>query len=56
MGRMTPESRLKMLTEKLDLTDDQQAKLKPILEDESNTDEDPPRRCFSEPGRIRGRR
>ena len=32
---MTPESRLKMLTEKLDLTDDQQAKLKPILEDES---------------------
>ena len=35
MGRMTPESRLKMLTEKLDLTDDQQAKLKPILEDES---------------------
>ena len=35
MGGMTPESRLKMLTEKLDLTDDQQAKLKPILEDES---------------------
>ena len=35
MGRMTPESRLKMLTEKLDLTEDQQAKLKPILEDES---------------------
>ena len=30
-----PESRLKMLTEKLDLTEDQQAKLKPILEDES---------------------
>ena len=35
MGAMTPESRLKMLTEKLNLTDDQQAKLKPILEDES---------------------
>ena len=35
MGRMTPESRLKMLTEKLDLTDDQKARLKPILEDES---------------------
>ncbi len=35
MGAMTPESRLKMLTEKLDLTEDQQAKLKPILEDES---------------------
>jgi protein CpxP len=35
MGPMTPESRLKMLTEKLDLTADQQAKLKPILEDES---------------------
>jgi Spy/CpxP family protein refolding chaperone len=34
-GAMTPESRLKMLTEKLDLTEDQQAKLKPILEDES---------------------
>ena len=32
---MTPESRLKMLTEKLDLTEDQQAKLKPILEDQS---------------------
>ena len=35
MGAMTPESRLKMLTEKLDLTEDQQAKLKTILEDES---------------------
>ena len=34
-GAMTPESRLKMLTEKLKLTADQQAKLKPILEDES---------------------
>ncbi|MFZ0864524.1 MAG: hypothetical protein ABR881_30145 [Candidatus Sulfotelmatobacter sp.] len=32
---MTPESRLKMLTEKLNLTEDQQAKLKPVLEDES---------------------
>jgi periplasmic protein CpxP/Spy len=32
---MTPESRLQMLTEKLNLTEDQQAKLKPILEDES---------------------
>src|ERR1700756_5230794 len=35
MGPMTPENRLKMLTEKLNLTEDQQAKLKPILEDES---------------------
>ena len=35
MAAMTPESRLKMLTEKLNLTEDQQAKLKPILEDES---------------------
>jgi periplasmic protein CpxP/Spy len=35
MGQMTPESRLKMLTEKLNLTEDQQAKVKPILEDES---------------------
>ena len=35
MVAMTPESRLKMLTEKLNLTEDQQAKLKPILEDES---------------------
>jgi protein CpxP len=35
MTAMTPESRLKMLTEKLNLTDDQQAKLKPILEDQS---------------------
>jgi Spy/CpxP family protein refolding chaperone len=35
MGAMTPESRLKRLTEKLDLTEDQQAKLKPILEDQS---------------------
>jgi protein CpxP len=34
MGPMTPENRLKMLTEKLNLTEDQQAKLKPILEDE----------------------
>lgn len=32
---MTPESRLQMLTEKLNLTEDQQAKLKPILENES---------------------
>jgi hypothetical protein len=31
---MTPQARLKMLTEKLNLTEDQQAKLKPILEDE----------------------
>ena len=35
MGAMTPESRLKMLTEKLNLTEDQQAKVKPILEDEA---------------------
>jgi len=35
MGSMTPENRLKMLTEKLNLTEDQQAKLKPILEDQS---------------------
>jgi periplasmic protein CpxP/Spy len=35
MGPMTPENRLKMLTEKLNLTEDQQAKLKPVLEDQS---------------------
>jgi len=35
MGPMTPENRLKMLTEKLNLTEDQQAKLKPIIEDQS---------------------
>jgi Spy/CpxP family protein refolding chaperone len=35
MGPMTAEARLKMLTEKLNLTEDQQAKLKPILEDQS---------------------
>jgi len=35
MGPMTPEARLKMLTEKLNLSEDQQAKLKPILEDQS---------------------
>ena len=35
MAAMTPEGRLKMLTEKLNLTEDQQAKLKPILEDQS---------------------
>jgi Spy/CpxP family protein refolding chaperone len=35
MGPMTPENRLKMLTEKLNLSEDQQAKLKPILEDQS---------------------
>lgn len=35
MGPMTPENRLKMLTEKLNLTEDQQAKVKPILEDQS---------------------
>src|ERR1700739_478735 len=35
MGPMTPEHRLKMLTEKLNLTEDQQAKLKPVLEDQS---------------------
>ena len=35
MGPMTPEARLKMLTEKLNLTEDQQAKLKPILEDQA---------------------
>ncbi len=34
-GSMTPENRLKMLTEKLNLTEDQQAKLKPIIEDQS---------------------
>ena len=36
MGPMTPENRLKMLTEKLNLTDDQQTKIKPLLEDESS--------------------
>jgi Spy/CpxP family protein refolding chaperone len=35
MGPMTPENRLKMLTEKLNLTEDQQSKLKPIIEDQS---------------------
>jgi Spy/CpxP family protein refolding chaperone len=35
MGPMTTDDRLKMLTEKLDLTDDQQAKVRPILEDQS---------------------
>jgi periplasmic protein CpxP/Spy len=35
MGPMTPENRLKMLTEKLNLSEDQQAKLKPIIEDQS---------------------
>jgi protein CpxP len=35
MGPITPERRLKMLTEKLNLTEDQQASVKPILEDES---------------------
>jgi periplasmic protein CpxP/Spy len=35
MAAMTPEGRLKMLTEKLNLAEDQQAKLKPILEDQS---------------------
>jgi Spy/CpxP family protein refolding chaperone len=35
MGPMTPEARLKMLTEKLNLSEDQQTKLKPILEDQS---------------------
>jgi len=35
MGPMTPENRLKMLTEKLNLTEDQQAKLKPIIEDQA---------------------
>ena len=35
MGPMTPEARLKMLTEKLNLTEDQQAKLKPVLEDQA---------------------
>jgi protein CpxP len=35
MGPMTPENRLKMLTEKLNLTEDQQTKLKPILEDQA---------------------
>ncbi|HXY49625.1 MAG TPA: hypothetical protein VEI01_09270 [Terriglobales bacterium] len=34
-GPMTPENRLKWMTEKLNLTDDQQAKIKPILEDET---------------------
>jgi Spy/CpxP family protein refolding chaperone len=36
MGPMNPENRLKMLTEKLNLTDDQQTKIKPLLEDESS--------------------
>ena len=36
MGAMSPENRLKMLTEKLNLTADQQAKIKPMLEDETN--------------------
>jgi len=35
MGPMTPEDHLKMLTEKLNLTEDQQAKLRPIFEDQS---------------------
>jgi Spy/CpxP family protein refolding chaperone len=35
MAAMTPEGRLKMLTEKLNLTEDQQAKMKPILEDQA---------------------
>jgi protein CpxP len=35
MAAMTPESRLKMLTEKLNLTEDQQGKIKPMLEDQS---------------------
>jgi periplasmic protein CpxP/Spy len=35
MGPMTPEERLKMLTEKLNLSEDQQAKLKPIIEDQA---------------------
>jgi len=35
MAAMTPEARLKMLTEKLNLTEDQQAKLKPIIEDQA---------------------
>ena len=35
MGPMTPADRLKMLTEKLNLTEDQQTKLKPLLEDQS---------------------
>jgi Spy/CpxP family protein refolding chaperone len=35
MGQMTPENRLKWMTEKLNLTDDQQAKIKPLLEDET---------------------
>jgi len=35
-GAMTPENRLKMLTEKLNLSDDQQAKIKPLLEDETS--------------------
>jgi Spy/CpxP family protein refolding chaperone len=35
MEAKTPESRLKMLTEKLNLAEDQQAKVKRILEEES---------------------
>jgi Spy/CpxP family protein refolding chaperone len=35
MGPMTPADRLKMLTEKLNLTEDQQTKLKPVLEDQA---------------------
>ncbi|MBA3913909.1 MAG: hypothetical protein H0X25_08675 [Acidobacteriales bacterium] len=35
MPRMSSEDHLKILTEKLNLTEDQQAKLKPVLEDES---------------------
>ena len=33
---MNPENHLKMLTEKLNLTEDQQAKAKPILENQAN--------------------
>jgi periplasmic protein CpxP/Spy len=38
--RMTPEDRLKDLTKQLSLTDDQQAKIKPILEDQQKKMDD----------------
>ena len=35
MGTSSPEAHLQMLSEKLNLTEDQKAKLKPILEDQA---------------------
>ena len=35
MGAASPEAHLQMLSEKLNLTEDQKAKLKPILEDQA---------------------